>query len=314
MALNLSGLSTYTDELSHELITKSVAGAETLKTGVTVIEGIKHSQQLNYFDTDLVLQADSCGFNASGTTPLTKKVLTVCSVKSQETLCPKDYNAYWAALKAPKGSKDDVLVFAEAYLDKKSQLIARRTDDLMWRGDTALPNTDPMHWCDGWLKRIASSTDKINVVGTDFSPTITTITKNNIREIMYKAESLIPDNIRGADDLTLYMSKTLFRMYTQALVDANSYYQSPKEGNEFEAYLLGTNVKVVGINGLTGVNNKMVLTRASNLVFGTDLADEVEGGSVDLWYSKDNRDIRFTAHWKLGTQVYFTNEVVYVNI
>jgi hypothetical protein len=314
MALDLTGLNTYTDELSHELITKAVAAAETLKTGVTVIEGIKHSQQLNYFDTDLTLQADSCGFNPSGTTPLTKKVLTVCSVKTQETLCPKDYNAYWAALKAPKGSKDDVLVFAEAYLDKKSQLIARRTDDLIWQGDTSLPANNPLRWCDGWLKRIADSTDKISVTGSNFSPTITTITASNILQIMYKAESLIPDNIRGADDLTLYVSKTLFRLFTQAMVNANSYYQSPKEGTNFEAYLLGTNVKVVGINGLTGVNNKMVLTRASNLVFGTDLVDEVEGGNMELWYSRDNRELRFSANWKLGTQVYFTKEVVYVNI
>jgi hypothetical protein len=311
MALDLSNLNTYTDELSHELITQAVAAAETMATGVTVIEGVKHAQALNYFNTDAIIQPDGCGFTPSGTTPLTKKTLTVCPLKVEEALCPKDYNSYWAALKAPKGSKDDSLVFAEAYTTKKAQLIAEANDKLIWQGDT---DASPAGACDGWLKQIAASGDVQTVVGGDFSPAYTSITAANVLEIMYAAEAKILDHIRGANDLTLYVSKTVFRLFSQAMVNANSYYQSPKEGTNFEAYLLGTNVKVVGINGLSGVNDTMVLTRASNLVVGTDLVDEVEGGNMDLWYSKDNRELRFSAAWKIGVQIYFEDEVIYVNI
>lgn len=307
MALNLTGINTYTDELSHELIAKAVAQAETLSTGVTVIEGIKHSQALNYFDTGVNAQPDGCGFNPLGTTPLTQKTLTVCALSSQERLCPKDYNAYWAALKAPKGSKDDTLVFAEAYTNLKAKKIAEFNEKLIWQGDTS---ANPADLCDGFLKRIKDSTSKINVSG-NFSPAITTITPSNVLDIMYEMEKNIPDNIRGAEDLTLYVSKAVFRIFTQALVSANNFYQSANEAINFSAYLLGTNVKVVGVNGLSGVNNQMVLTRSSNLVVGTDLVDEIEGGSMDLWYSQDNRELRFAASWKIGTQIYFDNEVVY---
>lgn len=311
MALDLSGINTYTDELSHELITQAVAQAETLATGVTVIEGIKHSQALNYFNTDAIFQPDGCGFTPSGTTPLEQKTLTVCPIKVEEALCPKDYNSYWAALKAPKGSKDDALVFAEAYTAKKAKLIAEKNDKLLWQGDTS---ASPADLCDGWLKLIEASSEKITVTGGDFSPAYTSITANNVLEIMYAAEAKLPDRIRSKDNLVMYVSKAVFRLFTQAMINANSYYQSPKEGVNFEAYLLGTNVKVVGINGLTGVNDKMVLTYADNLVVGTDLVDEVEGGNMELWYSKDNRELRFSASWKIGVQIYFEDEVVYVNI
>lgn len=311
MALDLSNINAYTDELSHELITQAVAQAETLATGVTVIEGIKHSQALNYFNTDAIFQPDGCGFTPSGSTPLTQKVLTVCPIKVEEALCPKDYNSYWAALKAPKGSKDDTLVFAEAYTTKKAALIASQNDKMIWQGDT---DASPADVCDGWIKQLEASSAAIQIVGGDFSPAYTSITAANVLEIMYAAEAALPDRVRSKDNLVMYVSKTVFRLFTQAMVNANSYYQSPKEGVNFEAYLLGTNVKVVGINGLVGLNDRMILTYADNLVVGTDLVDEVEGGNMDLWYSKDNRELRFSAAWKIGVQIYFEDEVVYVNI
>src|SRR3990167_2726481 len=123
MALDLSALSAYTDEQKFQLITKSVLGAKTIKM-MSIQSGIKSASKINIIDTDAVFQAGgTCGFNASGTTTLIHRTLTVGKIKVHEAICPKDLEAKYLQTQIAAGSQYDTLQFAEIYLNKKSAKI-----------------------------------------------------------------------------------------------------------------------------------------------------------------------------------------------
>jgi len=52
----------------------------------------------------------------------------------------------------------------------------------------------------------------------------------------------------------------------------------------------------------------MLLTYGANLVVGTDLLNEEE--KFDIFYSRDNDEVRVNIQWKIGTQIYFPEYVV----
>ena len=69
-------------------------------------------------------------------------------------------------------------------------------------------------------------------------------------------------------------------------------------------FIPGTNVKVIacaGIKDQTGGKNNRFLTRASNIILGTDLTGDFE--QFKLFYSQDNDQIRATMKWAIGVAV-----------
>ena len=83
MALDLSSLTAYVDQLSSELISRTILEGQTIKH-ISVQPGIKHSMALNELEHTLVVQSDNCssaGFLDSGTTTLSQRNITVCPIK-----------------------------------------------------------------------------------------------------------------------------------------------------------------------------------------------------------------------------------------
>ena len=126
MALSFSGLTAYTKQNIKPLLTSAVFGAKTqqliLDNGV-VLSGVKGPTQIPLMDTDAVFQTDACGWDPSGTTTFSGRVLNPGKIKLEEAICPKDLEAYFTqeALRAGStyeefGSAD----FAAAYLAKKN--------------------------------------------------------------------------------------------------------------------------------------------------------------------------------------------------
>jgi hypothetical protein len=68
----------------------------------------------------------------------------------------------------------------------------------------------------------------------------------------------------------------------------------------------GTNIEVIGVNGLTG-HNGVYGASLSNLVLGLDL--EEDSSNLEVWYSKDNRTIRVACEFIMGTQVAYPDQV-----
>ena len=304
MAFNVTGLTNYTNEQSTELVVKSLFGGKTaalLQAAGQVQVGVKSAEALNILDSDVYFQADGCGYTASGNTTFSQRTITVGKIKVEETLCPKTLEAKWMQTQIAAGSPEAV-PFEEQIGNEKSSKIAKLLEVAMWQGDTATSNTNPnTNKFDGFVKITGDATA---VAGNTSSATA--ITTSNIDDLVDDMYAATPADIADADDLVLFVGIDTFKKYTTALRNNNLFhYAADSEG--MEIMIPATNVKMVGVGGLNGVD-KMYLGRISNFFVGTDLANEEE--EYKFWYSNDNDEVRFRATMKYGCQVAFPDQIV----
>lgn len=121
---------------------------------MTPMVGVKSSETINILDTDAVFQAGgTCAWNASGTTAITQRTVTVGKVKVQEALCPKALEAKYTQTLLAVGSNPESIPFEQIYAEKKAALIASQMETAIWQGDTA-SGTNNLSYFDGLLKNI----------------------------------------------------------------------------------------------------------------------------------------------------------------
>lgn len=313
MALAFSGLSAYTKQLVKPLLTSAVFEAKTqqliLANGI-VIPNVKSSVAIPLMETDAVFAAQSCSFDASGTTTFSQRSITVGKIKVEEKICPKDMEAYFTqeALKAGSTYEDfGNADFQKAFLDKKNARIAAQLETAIWQGDAtgATANTNKF---DGLIKLIvAGSPVDANVSGYTGVATITTITASNViaaTEGIYKA---IPVAVLAKGDVKIFVGNDWYRLLILAYRALNLFAYNPQDSQAASFILPGTNVEVVSVNGLNSVGDAFAIS-LGNIAMAVDLLDEEN--SYKMWYSEDNNDVRYRVEFKLGVNVAFTNECV----
>ena len=315
MALAFSGLSAYTKQLVKPLLTSAVFEAKTqqliLANGI-VIPNVKSSVAIPLMETDAVFAAQSCSFDASGTTTFSQRSITVGKIKVEEKICPKDMEAYFTqeALKAGSTYEDfGNADFQKAFLDKKNIRIAAQLETAIWQGDAtgATANTNKF---DGLIKLIgAGSPVDANVSGyTGVSgAAIATITASNViaaTEGIFKA---IPVAVLSKGDVKIFVGNDWYRLLILAYRALNLFAYNPQDSQAASFILPGTNVEVVSVNGLNGTGDAFAIS-LSNMALAVDLVDEE--GSYKMWYSEDNNDVRYRVEFKIGVNVAFTNECV----
>ena len=313
MALAFSGLSAYTKQLVKPLLTSAVFEAKTqqliLANGI-VIPNIKSSVAIPLMETDAVFAAQSCSFDASGTTTFSQRSITVGKIKVEEKICPKDLEAYFTqeALKAGSTYEDfGNADFQKAFLDKKNARIAAQLETAIWQGDStgATANTNKF---DGLQKLIAGGSPvNANVSGYTGVATITTVTASNViaaTEGIYKA---IPVAVLAKGDVKIFVGNDWYRLLILAYRALNLFAYNPQDSQAASFILPGTNVEVVSVNGLNTTGDAYAIS-LGNIAMAVDLVDEEN--SYKMWYSEDNNDVRYRVEFKMGVNVAFTNEVV----
>lgn len=306
MAFNVTGLTNYTNELSTELVVRSLFGSKTaavLQAAGQVQVGVKSAEALNILSSDVFFQADGCGYTASGNTTFSQRVITVGKIKIEETLCPKTLEAKWMQTQMAPGNPESV-PFEEQIGQEKASRIAKLLEVSMWQGDTATSNTNPnTNRFDGFNK-IIDAASATTVSGN--TSAATAITTSNVEDLIDNMYNAAPADIADADDLVLFVGIDTFKKYTTALRASNLFhYVADSEG--MEIMIPATNVKMIAVGGLNGTN-RMFLARLSNLFVGTDLANEEE--EYRFWYSQDNDEVRFRATMKYGVQIAFPDQLV----
>ena len=316
MALSLGTLSNYTKQLVEPLLTSAVIGAKTqqlIMDGGIVIPKAKSAVQIPLMDTDAVFQADGCGYSPSGTTSFTQRTVTVGKIQVSETICPKNFEAYFTqeALKAGSTYEDfGNAQFLEAYLAKKNARIAAQIETAIWQGDITGSGGANLNKFDGLIRLIdlGSPTDA-NVsgyTGVSGSP-IATITATNVvaaTEGIYKA---IPAEVMAKGDVKIFCGYDWYRLLILAYRALNLFSYNPQDVNAQSFILPGTNIEVVPVNGLNGTGDAYAIS-LSNMVLAVDL--ENEESNYRVFYSMDNDEIRTKVSFKVGVNVAFTNEVV----
>jgi hypothetical protein len=305
MSLNLSGLSAYTNEFALDLIKEAVLKGRTTDL-VTVQGGIKSAATINRLSTTINAQAGACGWNATGSTILDQRTITVCDIKINESICLNDLENYYTQVQMNPGSYNTDIPFEQLYAENKRDQIQALIEDLIWKGDT-VGGSGNLALCDG-LKVL------FDAGITASNPAYGTYSLSNLgNEIINKVDEAITKidtNVIDVDDLHIFMSYADFRTYAKALRDANLFHYTGAEnqGAEFSLMVPGTNVRAIAVRGLNSAN-RWVLTPASNIYVGTDLLSDSE--DFRIFYSQDFDEVRFLAKWKIGVQVAYLEHVVY---
>jgi hypothetical protein len=312
MAFNVSALADYTEQNEALLVTSSVLGAKTaqlIKSAGNVMVGVKSSETINIMDTDAVFQAGgSCGFNASGSTSYTQRIVTVGKIKVNEALCPKDLEAKYLQKALPTGSMYDSIPFEQEFTQKKADRIASQLEIALWQGDILSANVN-LNKFDGLVKLIGAASGVIDANVTAFvsGAPVTAINSSNVIAIMDGVYKAIPAAVVDKDDMTIFVGMDTFRTYTVALKDANMFHYTVDQKANGEFVLPGTTIKVVAVQGLNGTN-KIYAIRLSNLFLGTDLLNEEE--KFELFYAKEADQVRFVSEFKMGVNFAFPDEIV----
>ena len=312
MSFDVTALTDYVDENRDGLIGKTVAGSKSVQI-LDLQTGYKSSGAINRLDTDVVFQDGSgCGRTANGTTTLDQRILVVGEIKVEEDLCVKDLNKKYMQHQVKAGSKDDVVPFEKEYTTLKVKKINAASEEAIWQGDTT-SGTANLNKFDGLIKIIDAEAGVI----TGNTSGASAISSANIIGLINDIYAAIPASLleggdngdEPLDDLAILMGSDTFRTYTLALTAANLFHYDGKP-SKLEIVIPGTNVRAIAVGGLTGTDRMFAGRIGSDggFVIGVDLENEEE--EFDIWYSKDDKVVKFDAAWKMGTQIKFPEEIV----
>jgi len=314
MAFNVTGLASYTKANERELLTKSLFSAKSISLA-TKMPNVKSAMQVNVMDTDAVFQSGtSCGFSASGTTTFSNRTMTVSPIRVHEALCPKTLETKYLQLVLPNGSNPKSIPFEQQFTDLKAGLIAQNLETAFWQGDTTSGN-NALAQFDGLVKiitAVSGSAIAANasgfMAGAPYSAS-GGITVSNVNAIMQGIFRAIPAALLDKNDTMIFCGIDTFRTYQLALTNANLFhYNTDASNSNFEIVIPGTNIKVIGVNGLNGTG-KIYAMRTSNMFFGCDVLGEES--KFELFWAQEAMEVRYVAEFKAGVQIAFPAEVVY---
>jgi hypothetical protein len=321
MAFLVTGLTAYTEQNEQQLVTASLFEARTQQLILSqgnVMTGIKSSETVNRMDTDVFFQDDSsCGFAASGTTEFTQRTLTVGKVKTQEILCPKDLEANYLQKALPAGSNYDSFVFAQEYTARKAGKIAEALEVAIWQatGSGYGGTNGLLNKFKGIKQLVADATSTVvdaNVTGYyGAGAPITGIdTADKAKAAVLAVIKALPAKIKGKNDVRIFVGWDVYDLLIDKYVTLNLYHYNPGTVNNepnAEFKVPGTSYSVIPVHGLTGTND-IYAFRMSNIYLGVDLQGEED--NFEMWYSQDDRNVKFSASFKMGVQFAFMDEIV----
>jgi len=319
---SLSGLAAYTEENKADIVTKSILGARTMGL-IDVRAGIKSAMKVPILDVTAPFQAGGCGaFNTSGTTTLTQTTISPVSLKLNMSFCPNELEAYFTQkyLKAGAlytGTYDSQEAMDNAFFtaitDRIQAYINKQVEAMLWLGNTATTADPNLKLMNGFIKTIDTAATAI--AATQQTSITLGLVRGIFEEIIFQK---IPNAILN-DNPVVFCSQEDFRLLLNALWADNLYHYIPsaKENANLELTYPGSNVRVISVPGLnsdngtglpTAAKHRIFAGTANNFVAGVDLENDIK--TFDLYYSKDNREVRMALDFKLGVANHFTDQIV----
>ena len=292
MALDLTALSDFNNEVAGPLLAKLVYGGSTMEY-ITVKEGVKHQEPINLMEVDLQIQAGTCVSTPSGSLTYTQRNITVCPRTSFDGLCLKDMDrTYLGIAELAPGSYNETFTMASTYSELLVNQFQKANDQFLWTQSSGSLSCNS----DGLINIISGSTTGVVVAG-------------NASASLANMDTMInasPSDVADRDDLTFFMSVSKFREFVSALRTENNFYfdmnSVSNRGGILEMQYPYQNIKVVGTVGLNG-SGRIVLGPAKQIVAGTDLMSDFS--EFQLWYDINTDQLKHRISTKLGVNVAF---------
>jgi hypothetical protein len=137
--------------------------------------------------------------------------------------------------------------------------------------------------------------------------TATGISSTNAISIMQGIYNLVPTALLGKDGLSIMVGMDTFRAFQQALVNANLFSYNGQATDEI--MLMGTNVPVIGVNGLNSTN-RIIATTPDHLHWGTDLESDEDELIVENGNTPGDKKFYITSRFKSGTAISYPEQIV----
>ncbi len=281
---NVAALPAYTDQLSNEIIAKSVLTTDLLqyldlRTGYT-----SGTVAINLVDADLPVSALSCGFTPDGEITYTQVNVTIESLQSKTEVCPEDLRAVYQSAFMSAGTGNDAIPFEEVLSNQYAEKLTKYNEGFLINGfGTSLG-----------IKGQITGANGANVPVTAVSWT----TANAVDQALDIYDA-IDESVKDRDDLIMIVSPANYRTLTRALVAQNLYQYQGVESNEI-VMLPGTNITVVKSSGLVG-SDYVAAGPGKMILAATGLQDELDNF---VWFYDQGADImKFRAAWRLGVGV-----------
>ena len=290
-------------QTNRDLLLKNFAlvGNATRQRNISFQLGVKKDAYLNYLDIEPTLQDGSaCGFSALGDVELSQRTISTARIKVNMDICPQNLVGKYAEYLVRINATENDLPFEQYIMDGVTEQINKKIEKLIWQGDkTGKAGDTDLKWIDGWIKL---ATDDSTVIDA------TIASGSSAYAGLMAVYAAIPDEAveRGAE---IYVAPSIFRAFLSDIVSLNLYHHAgPADGAApQEAYLPGTDVKVVNTPGLSG-SLSVLATFPRNLVYGTDMEGDEE--DIRLWFSDDDDVYKLKVLWNSGVQFYHPKQVV----
>ena len=306
-----ASLSAYIEEQNFPLLTKALAGGRTAEL-MTKQLGVKGTTALNLMDVDVNMAQTgaACSFDADGDVTFSQRDINAKHVKINMEFCPKKLEGYYLRSQLAPGAIQDSMPFEEQFSNYLVEKIQDEIEKIIWQGDDT-SGVGNLAMFDGLLIPTASFTD-CNTTAYD-SSVLTSLEIGDMVEAIQRVYAITPSAAAAQPDFKIFVGLDKFRLLAAALLSGNGLtsgggqlasYQS--DFDPFRMVYPGTNIEVIGVNGLTG-HNGVYGASLSNLVLGLDL--EEDSSNLEVWYSKDNRTIRVACEFIMGTQVAYPDQV-----
>ena len=288
---------TYAGEFAGKYIAAGVLSAPTLKNeGITIMPNVKYKAVLKKLANVITIANATCDYTDTADVTLTEKVLTVTEKQVNLTLCKTPFESDWEAVSMGYSSFDNLpATFTDFFIGNMLEQVAYATETTVWNSLIA--------------QAVADGADDSLVV---------TVTAANVIDTLGDAVDLLPNNVYGKEDLTIYMGFETFKSYVRALggfasggLGANGVNGMGTMWYDGLQSLTFDGIKIF-VSGELG--DKIVIARKSNLYFGIGLLDNLnEVRVLDMADKDGSKNVRFIMRWSQGTQVGFGNEIVIVN-
>lgn len=306
----VSGLADYTNQQSLDLISRAIL-ADPTANYVQVMPGVKSAEDIHTIESDLKVQTGSAGFGASGSTTLGKVTLSVDKCKVNEILDSYALEAKYTQLALNPGSILTEVPFEQYISEEKAKALSKVIAKQYWQGDT-VSGSGNLALIDGLIKDVAADATRV-VAATGASAW-------NSSNIIASVQSMIAAqdvDVLDSDSRVMFMSPAYYQILTEALFDGNYFHVAPDTLVDGTFVFPATNVRIVRTYGLQGSsshasavnsNDAVLLADSRYLYWGTDLVSDYS--NFEIFYSRDNDEVRFISRYKTGCAHLFGNYIV----
>ena len=283
---NVAALPAYTDQLSNEIIAKSVLTTDLLsyldlRTGYT-----SGTVAINLVDADLPVSALSCGWTSDGEITYTQVNVIIESLQSKTEVCPEDLRSVYQSAFMSAGTGNDEIPFEQVISDQYAEKLTKYNEGFLINGSAG-----------GAMTGIKGQITGANGATVPAGAVAWTVA-NAVDQALDLYDG-IAESVKDRDDLIMVVSPANYRTLTRALVAQNLFHFDSVSSNDI-LILPGTNITVVKSSGLVG-SDYVAAGPSKMILAATGLQDELDNF---VWFYDQGADImKFRAAWRLGVGV-----------